>query len=336
MTSWGHSSDALLTRGTSPHCEGNPRDVHDRGGMPCRLRGARGRMRAPAAVKVGPCHTDVSVTPPPRHPSPLSFSASWRALQSPKRGRSRAPSATATQTPTPIATRSPGATPAAQVQLPTDCRAILSDDVLAELDGVTLNDASYGDEVGVQADGSLVCLWGSPETDTGRLTTTISVISRGPALDLLNAARRRGRLHLLHPRRRHPMRDDVGGRDVSRHGRPHRVLARRHPDRHGVLEPRAERLYGGDRRERVRLSLSRPEPVAGWACRLGCGSPSRAGPVEGGPFSPRSGPRCAGRSPRDATSSPCSTATGLRVRCAPRPRRLGRGCSAGHRPRGCT
>ena len=31
-----------------------------------------------------------------------------------------------------------------------------------------------------------MCLWGSPETDTGRLTTTISVISRGPALDLLN------------------------------------------------------------------------------------------------------------------------------------------------------
>ncbi|GAA1982243.1 hypothetical protein [Microbacterium pumilum] len=104
----------------------------------------------------------------------------------PEAGPTVTPRVTATSTPTPIATRSPGATPAAQVQLPIDCRAILSEDVLAELDGVPLNDPAYGDEVGVQADGSLVCLWGSPETDTGRLTTTISVISRGPALDLLN------------------------------------------------------------------------------------------------------------------------------------------------------
>ena len=31
-----------------------------------------------------------------------------------------------------------------------------------ELEGVPLNDPAYGDEVGVQADGSLVCLWGCP------------------------------------------------------------------------------------------------------------------------------------------------------------------------------
>ena len=40
-------------------------------------------MRALAAVKVGPCHTDVSVAPPPRHPSPLSSSASRHAPPNP-------------------------------------------------------------------------------------------------------------------------------------------------------------------------------------------------------------------------------------------------------------
>ena len=32
-----------------------------------------------------------------------------------------------TQTPTPIATRTPGATPTAQAQIPSDCREILTD-----------------------------------------------------------------------------------------------------------------------------------------------------------------------------------------------------------------
>ena len=35
-------------------------------------------------------------------------------------------------------------------------------------------------------DGSLICIWADPAADTTHLTTKISVMSRGPALDLLN------------------------------------------------------------------------------------------------------------------------------------------------------
>ena len=38
----------------------------------------------------------------------------------------------------------------------------------------------------MQDDGTLVCIWGDPAADTTRLTTTIQVMSRGPALELLN------------------------------------------------------------------------------------------------------------------------------------------------------
>ncbi|GAA3655538.1 hypothetical protein GCM10022202_14600 [Microbacterium marinilacus] len=84
---------------------------------------------------------------------------------------------------------SPGdasATPTADpVDLPTDCREILSDDVLAQLSDVPLNDAAFG-ESGPQDDGSLVCVWGDPGADTTNLATTIERMSRGPALALLN------------------------------------------------------------------------------------------------------------------------------------------------------
>ncbi|MDR6200341.1 hypothetical protein QE374_002250 [Microbacterium sp. SORGH_AS428] len=102
-------------------------------------------------------------------PSPAPTGSALRASSSP------APTATATPTPT--------ATP---VAIPTDCRQILTDAVLAQLADVPLNDPAFG-TAGAQADGSLTCIWGSPATDTGRLTTTISKKSRGPALDMLNA-----------------------------------------------------------------------------------------------------------------------------------------------------
>lgn len=84
---------------------------------------------------------------------------------------------------TPSATPSPTATP---VAVPTDCRALVSEPVLAQFGDLPLNDPAYGSDVGMQPDGSIVCLWGRPDTDTGRLSTTISSMSRGPALDLLN------------------------------------------------------------------------------------------------------------------------------------------------------
>lgn len=87
-----------------------------------------------------------------------------------------------TGSPTPTATPTPSATP---VALPTDCRAILTEAVLAQFGDLPLNDPAFTG-TGVQPDGALVCVWGRPDTDTGRLQTTISSMSRGPALDMLN------------------------------------------------------------------------------------------------------------------------------------------------------
>lgn len=98
-------------------------------------------------------------------------------------------SPTASETPGPDATGSPSPSPTpsiAPIALPTDCRAILSADVLAQLDGIPLNDAAFGPS-GVGSDGTLTCIWGDPGADTTGLTTTISKMNRGPVLDMLNA-----------------------------------------------------------------------------------------------------------------------------------------------------
>ncbi len=94
-----------------------------------------------------------------------------------------------TFTPTPAAgstaTPTPTPTPTAQAKLPDDCRAILTADVLAQLEGVPLNDPAFGAS-GPQPDGRLICVWRDPAADTTGLVTTISAMSRGPALDMLN------------------------------------------------------------------------------------------------------------------------------------------------------
>ena len=86
-------------------------------------------------------------------------------------------SASAAPTPTP--------SPTADAEIPDDCRAMLTADVLAQLEGVPLNDPAFGAS-GPQPDGSLVCAWGDPAADTTGLVTTITYMSRGPALDMLN------------------------------------------------------------------------------------------------------------------------------------------------------
>ncbi|GAA2002190.1 hypothetical protein [Microbacterium ulmi] len=92
------------------------------------------------------------------------------------------PDSTATGTPTP----DPTSTAAASVAVPTDCRAILSESVLSQLEGIPLNDPAWGLS-GVQSDGSLKCIWAQPGADSTGLTTVISKVGRGPALDMLNA-----------------------------------------------------------------------------------------------------------------------------------------------------
>ena len=91
---------------------------------------------------------------------------------------STSPTGSASPTPSPSAT--------AHAEIPDDCRGMLTAAVLAELDGVPLNDPAFGPS-GPQGDGSLICAWGDPAADTTRLVTTISALSRGPALDMLNA-----------------------------------------------------------------------------------------------------------------------------------------------------
>jgi hypothetical protein len=84
--------------------------------------------------------------------------------------------------PTPTPSASPSAT---LVPIPTDCRAILSSGVLDQLGSMPLNDPALGAS-GVQADGSLICIWGDPAVPGTVLRTTIAYASRGPALDMLN------------------------------------------------------------------------------------------------------------------------------------------------------
>jgi hypothetical protein len=105
-------------------------------------------------------------------------------------GDSPTPSGSVSGTPTPIETYGLDASPtpspsATTVALPTDCRAILNASVLAELEGVPLNDPAFGAS-GTQPDGTLICIWGDPGADTTGLVTTIEYMSRGPALDMLN------------------------------------------------------------------------------------------------------------------------------------------------------
>lgn len=90
-------------------------------------------------------------------------------------------SASATASPSPSASST-----TSTVAIPTDCRAIVSGAVLAELNGVPLNDPAFGPS-GPRPDGTLTCIWADPKADTTGLTTNITRIARGPALDMLNA-----------------------------------------------------------------------------------------------------------------------------------------------------
>lgn len=99
----------------------------------------------------------------------------------PSSGADATPDASAE--PTPTASPSPSAT--ASAEIPTDCEEMLSDAVLAELEGIPLNDAAFGPSGYVEGEG-LTCIWADPAADTTGLHTAITYMSRGPALDLLN------------------------------------------------------------------------------------------------------------------------------------------------------
>lgn len=69
--------------------------------------------------------------------------------------------------------------------LPDDCRAILTDSVLAELDGVPLNAPGMGG--GIRPDSSRVCAWGDPGAAATWLVTVIGFSPYREASDALYA-----------------------------------------------------------------------------------------------------------------------------------------------------
>lgn len=95
------------------------------------------------------------------------------------------PTETSGGTPSDDPSASPSPSATASTEIPSDCRAILSDDVLAQLEGTPLNDDAFGPS-GYVAGESLTCIWADPAADTSGLRTTITYVSRGAALDMLN------------------------------------------------------------------------------------------------------------------------------------------------------
>lgn len=111
---------------------------------------------------------------------------SCSGAETPNAGEGTSPSPSASSTPEESSSPTPTPTPTAPaITLPTDCRAILSEDVLSQLGETPLNDAAFG-QSGVGDDGTLTCIWRDPRADTTGLITTITRMNRGPALDLLN------------------------------------------------------------------------------------------------------------------------------------------------------
>ncbi|GAA3633552.1 hypothetical protein GCM10022200_15870 [Microbacterium awajiense] len=133
---------------------------------------SRRRILLGAAAAVGAALVLAACAPEPGTQTP-----------SPQPGSSTTSTPTPFGSPVPTPTTDDGAT--AHGGIPDDCRAILSPGVLAQLEGVPLNDTGMNPS-GPQPDGTLVCVWGEAGDETMRLTTTISGLSRGPALDLLN------------------------------------------------------------------------------------------------------------------------------------------------------
>lgn len=121
-----------------------------------------------AAAALTGCVAESDVTPTPTTPSVTPSST---------------PDASSTLAPFPIGTAT--STTALPANLPDGCRDILTDAVLAELDGVPLNAPGMGG--GIRADGARVCVWGDPDAAATRLTTIIGYSPERDARDALYA-----------------------------------------------------------------------------------------------------------------------------------------------------
>lgn len=149
---------------------------------------ARDRIPAVAACALLAMLVLTACAPEPggaaRGSSSAQASTSATATATPRATPGLSPSSGGTASPGAGAT--PGASPTPGVYaIPTDCRAMVNSSIIAQFGTTPLNHPAFA-PVGVQPDGSLVCVWGDPGADTTRLQTTVSRMSRGPALDMLN------------------------------------------------------------------------------------------------------------------------------------------------------
>ncbi|MFS0868250.1 hypothetical protein AB3M83_13060 [Microbacterium sp. 179-B 1A2 NHS] len=107
------------------------------------------------------------------------------------------PGADASGEPTPTATATPSPTPTpapvadfpygpstSTTALPQDCETILTDEILASLDGIPLNAPGMGG--GIRPDSSRVCVWADPGASMTRLVTVVGYAPKNPAIDAMN------------------------------------------------------------------------------------------------------------------------------------------------------
>ncbi|WP_425840175.1 hypothetical protein [Microbacterium sp. PA5] len=128
--------------------------------------GAIAAAAAAASILLAACTGSPAPTPPP--------------------SAAPTPSASATPTPTgPVLADFPFGPSTSTTPLPDDCRAILTDSVLAELEGVPLNAPGMGG--GIRPDSSRVCAWGEPGAAGTWLVTVIGFAPYREATDALFA-----------------------------------------------------------------------------------------------------------------------------------------------------
>lgn len=142
-----------------------------------RKRGGAGRaaaavMAVVAAVSLAGCVAE---------PAPAPTGSAGAPSASP------APQATPTG---PVLLDFPFGPAASTTPLPNDCREILTDSVLAELDGVPLNAPGMGG--GIRPDSTRVCAWGEPGAAATWLVTLIGFSPYREASDALYELGREG------------------------------------------------------------------------------------------------------------------------------------------------
>ncbi|GAB2707111.1 hypothetical protein GCM10027071_22580 [Microbacterium marinum] len=106
----------------------------------------------------------------------------------PEPGSTASPTASVSSTPTPTATPVPiadfpYAPSTSTTALPQDCESILSDDILASLQGIPLNAPGMGG--GIRPDSSRVCVWADPGASMTRLVTVVGYAPERASRDAL-------------------------------------------------------------------------------------------------------------------------------------------------------